>query len=317
MEVKVTEAHQKRQAFTHAPICSAIEEACPEKKSSYKESASGKKLVSAFTLVELLVVISIIALLLAVLIPALSRARESGRAVVCSTNLKQIGLAMIMYVENNNNKTMSDPWPPNGRYWFHELAPYLGDNAFQKNALSSPTTINPEKLKIAYCPSATQMLPGSNSLNLIQGTAKNAWGMAGSEGSYGRNGWLYSMDVLTRDYGKDADNDAVSHKSYYYLKWNEAKADVPVFCDMTWVNAWPSDTDLLPKGAKAAIVDVKTGNTSNSGLGRICIDRHSMQVDISFVDGHVERVKLSELWNLQWSKKFKKLGTITISKPTR
>ena len=57
----------------------------------------------AFSLIELLVVIAIIAILAALSLPVLNRAQESGRSTACVSNLHQIGLALQMYVDANNN----------------------------------------------------------------------------------------------------------------------------------------------------------------------------------------------------------------------
>jgi prepilin-type N-terminal cleavage/methylation domain-containing protein/prepilin-type processing-associated H-X9-DG protein len=86
---------------------------------------------SGFTLIELLVVVAIIAVLISILLPALSRARDTAKTVSCASLMSQYGIAMTMY-ENENNRLPfvwinmgTNPDYPHGKYWYHALGTYM------------------------------------------------------------------------------------------------------------------------------------------------------------------------------------------------
>ena len=95
-----------------------------------KVSVRIKPGVGAFTLVELLVVIAIIAILAALLLPALSRAKVSAESAVCKSNLRQWGLGLGMYAEDMQvypPVPMSDTATGPARYWYTRLTNYTGE----------------------------------------------------------------------------------------------------------------------------------------------------------------------------------------------
>src|SRR5437773_2353327 len=69
--------------------------------SAFPQAPRHPRLGKAFTLIELLVVMAIIAFLAAMLLPALGRARESARGAKCMSNLRQIGVALLLYVSDS------------------------------------------------------------------------------------------------------------------------------------------------------------------------------------------------------------------------
>lgn len=134
-----------------------------------------------FTLIELLVVIAVIAILMGILLPALSKARKQAKSVLCRNNLKQVGYAAALYADNFDHKI------PRGHRggelidvdpWFMLFIPYLAQDTTEGDY---------RNVKIFRCPNYPEK-------KQTLGFVINAWRKPGDP-LYERNSWVYPTPI--------------------------------------------------------------------------------------------------------------------------
>ena len=247
----------------------------------------------AFTLIELLVVIAIIALLMSILMPALSRVKKQARTVACLGQIKQWGLYFSMYAEDYDGRFMEGHTAqPKANRWVSAMGRY-----------------HKWEEKFLCCPNATKECADEfgNSMfredSFLGSTA--AWGYMNPKGnwakqmkgSYGMNGYCIDVQSGRESHGRPA--------SVFWRGPTVAGASyVPLFLGALRYNGWPLDVDRPP------LNDGDQWDNDNQ-MGRYCMNRHSGFNNCLFLDYSARKVGLKELWTLKWHKDYKESGIWT------
>jgi prepilin-type N-terminal cleavage/methylation domain-containing protein/prepilin-type processing-associated H-X9-DG protein len=261
---------------------------------------------SAFTLIELLVVIAIIAILAAMLLPALNNAKMKSKQIACANNERQIALACSMYFSDN-----------------HSTFDY-GNGGHGKGLWMTPLKVYQDIDKVRDCPRTTEYTSGDMSAmsGNANGTVDAPFYYRGQtytgdsadnfQGGYGLNSYFY--------FNPNAPNP--SPESYANDTSVLQPSQTPVFGDCVWDDG---DTTLTPNDpgphfATSGSPDYYEQDPNIHGLARFCVARHGStpgngalkswapggrppgSINVAFFDTHVELVKIENLWNLPWNR---------------
>lgn len=278
--------------------------------------------LNGFTLIELLVVIAVIALLMAILLPCLQQVRKQAKSVGCQSNLRQWGTLWATYdnggaISHQESPVLDEriigwvPWPENSQPVWGSWGRYPDRDWYNSTA------------GIRCCPMATKIrnptgiVPLDSNKDVTGGTFL-AWGKfwpkdAGpwpgeSYGSYGTNAAVYDWPCI---YGPP--------ELYWRTLHVKGASNVPLHLDSGLPWGWadtegPPGLSVIvppPRDAVPTLPGVPPNLEVPPFLNVFCINRHNGFVNCVFLDFHVRKVGLKELWTLKWHRKCNTAGPWT------
>ena len=247
---------------------------------NYPRRATSSK-ATGFTLIELLVVIAIIAILAAILFPVFGRARENARRSSCQSNLKQIGLGLIQYSQDYDEKMVRVSYGPGAD-------PGVGQSNFERWKWVDAVQPYIKSTQIFDCP--------SNSNTNTSPYYYNQPGVGNNDPDPGTGTWRFGSYTMNCQSFRSApsDNDAdVAGAAIEDAAGTLWVADMEASGSLATSYRFAGNgVSLFPVGSSIRFVN---NDNPGSGDGGAIKDRHLETSNVLFCDGHVKALRLDAI----------------------